>query len=225
MVAALLLVCGALPFSTLKATEPDRAPIGQVAGNPAIFNPPVLFLSLTLFAFGGIFGVLEVTTFAFAKKLNLESWAFLPLSASAAGSFISGIGYGALRWRLALPRQLLVLTFILGATTLPFFFVNDIWLLTLMCLILGISCSPSMIVAMGLVEELVDKSRLTESMTWAVIGAGLGFGSGLFLSGPVIDFFGAERAFYSMVIFGCSTFFIVIAGQSSFKKTTVVNEI
>jgi len=218
MAAAALLIAGALPFSTLKTTEPDLAAPGHRHGKPAILNPPVLFLSLTLLAFGGIFGVLEVTAVAFAKKFDVENLAFYPLTAAALGSFISGLGYGALRWEWKLSRQLLLLTFILGLTTLPFFFVSDIWVLTAMCLVLGITCSPSLIVAMGLIEELVEKTRLTESMTWAVIGANIGLASGFLLAGPMIDSFGPEIAFYGMVMFGCSTFFIVLAAQPSFKK-------
>jgi len=223
MAAAVLLVSGALPFSTLKSTEPDPAPHGHKAGRPAILNPPVLFLALTLFAFGGIFGVLEVTTVAFAEKFNLGHLAFYPLSAAAIGSFLSGLGYGALRWELALSRQLLVMTFILGITTLPFFFVNDIWVLTLMCLFLGVACSPSLIIAMGLIEELVEKTRLTESMTWAVIGANIGLAGGFLLAGPMIDHFGPEIAFYGMVLFGGSTFFIVLAAQPKLKKPSILH--
>jgi len=224
MVAILFLIGGALPFSFLKSTEPDLVPHGHRSGKPAIFNLPVLFLSLTLFAFGGIFGVLEITTLAFAKKLSIENFAFYPLSAAAIGSFISGIGYGALRWELRLSRQLLVLTFILGLTCLPFFFVGNIWALTAMCFVLGVTCSPSMIVAMGLIEDLVEKSRLTESMTWAVIGANLGFASGLALAGWMIDRFGSEIAFYGMVIFGCSTFFIVALAQPKLQKPSHLHE-
>jgi len=183
--AGMLLIIGALPFSMLRNTEPDPAPQGHDHGRAA--NPPVLFLALTLFAFGGIFGVLEAATVAFTQKYDISKLAFYPLSAAAIGSFISGLGYGALRWELSLSRQLLVMTFILGLTTLPFFFVSDIWVLTVMCLVLGVTCSPSLIVAMGLVEELVEKSRLTESMTWAVIGANVGLASGIFLAGWMIE--------------------------------------
>jgi len=223
MAAALLLILGALPFSTLKSTEPDPAPHGHKHGRPAIFNPPVLFLSLALFAFGGIFGVLEVTTVAFAKKIDQSHLAFYPLSAAAIGSFLSGLGYGALRWELKLSRQLLVMTFILALTTLPFFFVNDIWILTAMCFVLGVSCSPSMIIAMGLIEELVEKKRLTESMTWAVIGANIGLASGFLLAGPMIDAFGPEMAFTGMVVFGCMTCLIVALAQPSFQKPSIIH--
>jgi len=223
--AGVLLIAGALPFSTLKTTEPDLACQGHSHGKPAIFNPPVLFLALTLFAFGGIFGVLEVTTLAFTKKFGITHLAFYPLSAAAIGSFISGIGYGALRWEKPLSRQLLIMTFVLGLTTLPFFFVSDIWVLTLMCLVLGVTCSPSLIVAMGLIEELVEKARLTESMTWAVIGANVGLASGIFLAGWMIDHFGTQVAFYGMVMFGCSTFFIVLMAQPKLKKTSSLHPI
>jgi len=223
--AAILLLMGALPFSTLKNTEPAPASNGQKTNKPAIFNPSVLFLSLTLLAFGGIFGVLEVTTVAFTKKFDIASLAFYPLSAAAIGSFISGLGYGALRWKMALSRQLLVMTFILGLTTLPFFFVSNIWALTAMCFVLGVTCSPSMIIAMGLIEELVEKSRLTESMTWAVIGANVGLASGFLLAGPIIDAFGPEVAFYGMVLFGCSTFCVVVVAQPKFQKPSILHPV
>jgi len=80
-----------------------------------------------------------------------------------------------------------------------------------------------MIIAMGLIEELVEKNRLTESMTWAVIGANIGLASGFLLAGPMIDAFGPEVAFYGMVLFGCSTFFIVAISQPKFKKPSILH--
>jgi len=230
---ALLFLIGALSFSLQRGTQPPpqieqfpkTAPAAYAATlsappkgeRPMIFSAVVFFPSLTLFMLGSFFGVIEVTATAFAKQLELEYLTFVPLTAYAIGSFLTGIGYGALHWRLALPRQFLLMSALVVLTSLPFFFVTSLSLLSLICLLAGLAYSPTVIIAMGLIEELSPKERLTESMTWALIAPIIGIASGIALSGEMIDRYGAQVAFYSTVLFGVLAFLIVLVAQRSLK--------
>jgi len=223
---AMLFFIGAISFSLQRRTEPPRQARDktQAASNerpaterPMIFNPVVFFPSLTLFMLGGFFGVIEVAATAFAKQSGLEHLTFVPLSAYAIGSFLTGIGYGALHWRLALPRQFLLMAGLVVLTSLPFFFVTNLSILSLICLLAGLAYSPTVIIAMGLIEDLAPKGRLTESMTWALIAPIIGIATGIAVSGTIIDLYGAKIAFYATVLFGIVAFLIVVMAQKSLK--------
>jgi len=219
---AALFFTGAMAFCLQRRSEPPPQPLAsnqeKTKDRPMILEPIVFFPSLALFMLGGFFGVIEVTTTAFAKQVKLEHLTFVPLTAYAIGSFGTGIGYGALSWRLALPRQFLLMSGLIILTSLPFLFVSNIVLLSLFCLVAGFAYSPTVIIAMGLIEELAPKARLTESMTWALIAPIIGIASGIALSGVVIDWVGAQMAFYTTLPFATIAFLIVLMAQSSLKR-------
>jgi len=212
--AAGLFALGAFWFCTQHHSEPalilrDR----RRDGKPAIFNRFVFFPSLALFALGGFFGVLEIATTAFAKQMQMPENTFYPLSAYALGSLLTGIAYGLGYWKTPLPRQLVLVSGLFVLTTLPYFFITNIWNLTLVCFIAGATCSPSIIIALGLVENLVPKDRLTESMTWALVSPTIGMAGGFALTGWIVDKIGPEQAFYITVVYSVMAFMVAWLAQ------------
>jgi len=180
---------------------------------PAIFSAVVLISSLAIFGFGGFFGVVEVATTAFAKALQVPEKIFYPLSLCAVGSFVGGILYGRRSWELPLRRQFLVVTGVFFASTLLFFFVGGLWGLSLFCFLSGGMSAPTIIISMGLIESLVEKHRLTESMTWGLVSPLVGMALGAAIAGPVVDWVGPQRAFYGVSAFGALTFAVAWIGQ------------
>jgi len=180
---------------------------------PAILMPVVLISSLALLGFGGFFGVVEVATTAFAKSLGVPGRIFYPLSLCAIGSFFGGILYGRRAWGLPLRRQFLVVTGVFCASTLLFFFVGGLWGLSLFCFLSGGMSAPTIIISMGLIEGLVEKRRLTESMTWGLVSPLVGMALGAAIAGPVVDWVGPQRAFYVVSAFGALTFVVAWVGQ------------
>jgi len=77
----------------------------------------------------------------------------------------------------------------------------------------GATCSPFIIIALALVEHLVDKERLTESMTWALVSPTIGMAAGFALTGALVDCFGPVQAFHATVAFSLMAFFVVLAAQ------------
>jgi len=219
--AALLFTSGGLVFCAQRKSEPKphvpereaAQPAGAARDRPAIFMPVVLISSLALFGFGGFFGVVEVATTAFAKALGVPERIFYPLSLCAVGSFIGGILYGKRAWSLPLLRQFLVVTGVFFASTLLFFFVGGLWGLSLFCFLSGGMSAPTIIISMGLIEHLVEKRRLTESMTWGLVSPLVGMALGAAVAGPVVDWAGPQRAFYAVSAFGALTFVVAWIGQ------------
>jgi len=216
-VALGLFIVGALYFCAQSRTEPApplqharRAATQAARSPPAIFSATVLLPAFILFAFGGFFGILEVAATAFAKQLGVLEKTYYPLTAYAVGSLTTGSLYGLLHWRLALPQQLRWMAGAFALTTLPFCFVTSLPALTLIGFIAGTACSPTIIIALALVENSVDKAKLTESMTWALVSPPIGMAAGFALAGSLVDRFGAQATFMATVPFGVAAFVVAV---------------
>ncbi len=77
----------------------------------------------------------------------------------------------------------------------------------------GLTLSPMIISAFGLIEALVPASVLTEGFTWATSGINIGIAIGSLLSGPVIDAHGARSAFIVTASSGLASLVVVLAGR------------
>jgi len=233
--AAVLFLSGGLVFCAQRKSEPPahahESPTTPAVGGatnapparrarrspqarPMILTAAVLIPALALFGFGGFWGVLEVATTAFAKGLGVPEKIFYPLSFCAIGSFAGGLFYGRRKWTLPLPRQFLVVTGVFFASTLLFFFVGGLGGLTLFCFVAGTMSAPTIIISMGLIESLVEKARLTESMTWALVSPLVGMALGAAIAGPLVDWAGAQHAFYAISAFGALTVLVAGLGQA-----------
>jgi len=212
LAAAILLAVGMALFVAQRGTEPPVHPQGADSGGSAIRLVPVQIIALLMVALGMVFGTAEVTAVAFAEAQGNKAAASLALAAYAAGSFITGLVFGALRLRLALTTQLLLAIGLAAATTLPLLIVSSLWMLGVVLFIAGASISPTIIVAMALVERHAPPSKLTEGITWTMTGMGIGMAAGSAVAGWLIDVYGARSGFYVSVAGGFSALAIVVAG-------------
>lgn len=212
LAATILLAVGMALFVAQRATEPPVHPQGADSGGSAIRLVPVQIIALLMVALGAVFGTAEVTAVAFAEAQGNKAAASLALAAYAAGSFITGLVFGALRLRLPLTMQLLLAIGLAAVTTLPLLIVSSLWILGVVLFIAGASISPTVIVAMALVERHAPPSKLTEGITWVMTGMGVGMALGSALSGWLIDVYGARSGFYVSVAGGFSALAIVAAG-------------
>ncbi|CAN7283003.1 MFS transporter [Bosea sp. LjRoot90] len=211
LAATILLAIGMALFVAQRATEPPVHAHGA-SGGSAIRLVPVQIIALLMVALGAVFGTAEVTAVAFAEAQGNKAAASLALAAYAAGSFITGLIFGALRLRLPLATQLLLSIGLAAATTLPLLIVSSLWMLGIVLFIAGASISPTVIVAMALVERHVPASKLTEGITWVMTGMGVGMAAGSAASGWLIDVYGARSGFYVSVAGGFSALAIVLLG-------------
>jgi len=210
--SAVLLAVGAGLFCLQRKTEPKiiHNKNRRQKSRPVIFMLPIAVIIATLLAMGAIFGTAEVTSVAFAKEQGNPAGSMWPLSAYAFGSFITGIIYGALRLKMRLSHQFIVAMAIAAITTLPLLWVSSIGGLTLMLFIAGAACSPSIIIAMQLIERLAPAEKMTEGISWAMTGMGVGFAIGMALAGQAIDRFGAQAGFYTAIGAGFSALALIM---------------
>ncbi len=225
IVPIIALVVGGYLFLSLRATEPQasvRAPDATAgpggpggaggAGGPApagrlarassllrtrsvMRTPGMPVLAAVFVVMGAIFGATDVATVAFAQEHGSKAAAGFVLAAFAAGSMISGLGYGARHWVMPLPRRFAIGVVALAVGVSLFFLATSIPALALVMFVTGFAIAPSLINGNGLVQHCVPASRLTEGLTWVGTALGVGVSFGSSIAGVMIDRAGSHGGF------------------------------
>ncbi len=144
---------------------------------------------------GTVFGAIDVTTVAFADERGHKALASLVLATYALGSCLAGLVFGLLRPRGGVAERFRWGIALMAVSMIPPLLVGNLWFLALALFFSGLTIAPTMVTAMGLVEQLVPRVRLTEGMTWISTGLAVGVAVGAALAGRVIDAHGASAAF------------------------------
>jgi predicted MFS family arabinose efflux permease len=215
LAAAFFLALGTALFVMQRRTEPAPHPHDARRAGAAIRIPAVRIITLMLLAVGVIFGTAEVSVIAYCQALGQPEAASLVLAGYSLGSLAVGIVYGLRTPRMPLARQLVVAMGVVMLTTLPSLVVWNVGGLAVALFLAGGAISPTFITAFGLIERLVPGGKLTEGITWAMTGIGLGMALGSIGSGYVIDAFGAQNGFWISVVAGLFALFIVIYGYAA----------
>jgi MFS family permease len=199
LASTLFLALGSAAFILQRSTEPQVRPMEQGSHGSAIRLAPVQVITFALVFIGAIFATAEVSAVAITKELGQPNAASFVIGVYALGSFVVGIIIGALNLTVPLQRQLAVAIGVVALTTLPLLVVDTVALLALGIFVSGIAVSPTFITAFGLIERRVPAVMLTEGITWVMTGIGIGMALGAFVSGWVVDTFGAQNGFWVSV--------------------------
>jgi predicted MFS family arabinose efflux permease len=154
---------------------------------------PVVMVAMV--AIGGVFGSFEVVTVAFSQEQGQPGATGILLALYALGSLVAGVVVGALHLHAPLHRQLLVAAALLAVVTLPFPFVGSVPAMAVVAFLAGVAVSPVLISTFALVERLVPAARLTEGLTLATSGIGVGLAVSASAAGALIDARGAATAY------------------------------
>jgi MFS family permease len=215
LISTAFLALGSFAFIAQRGTEPKvRAVEPGVTRGSAIRLRAVQIITAALIFVGATFATAEVSVVAITKELGQPNAASLVIGVYALGSFVLGLVLGALNPKLALEKQLLIATGVLTVTALPLVVAgSSVALLALAVFVSGISISPTFITAFGLIERRVPEAQLTEGVTWVMTGIGIGMALGAFVTGWVVDNFGAQNGFWVSVAAAGSAAVIIALGQ------------
>lgn len=194
LLAMIFLVIGVTSFVLQKKTEPPVNPNPQKHAS-VIHTRIVKRLTLLMIFLGIIVGTIDVSSVAFAKAQNMPATASMVLSFYAISSCLAGLLFGALRFSIPLSKLLLFAAIATTFSSIPILFVWDIFSLSMIVFIAGFFFSPTMIIAMSLVEEAVLEDQLTEGLTWLISGLGIGVALGAAITGFIIDEFSIGSGF------------------------------
>lgn len=212
--STLALALGMTAFVVQRGTEPPVRRSEGVAHRSAITRRPVQIITLALIFVGAIFATAEVSTVALTRELNQPGAASLVIGVYALGSFAVGLLIGALNLKAPLHRQLLTALGVLLLTSVPLLLADSVWLLAATIFLSGVAISPTFITAFGLIERRVPSEVLTEGVTWVMTGIGIGMALGAFVSGSIVDLYGARAGFWVTIAAASTALAIVVLGQS-----------
>lgn len=213
LASTLFLALGGLAFIVQRRTEPAPRAGAAGSGQSAIRQRPVRIITLALIFVGAIFATAEVSAVAITEKLGQPGAASLVIGVYAVGSFVVGLIVGALNLKLALEKQLAIALAVIAVTAWPLLFVDNVPMLALAVFVSGIAISPTFITAFGLIERRVPAAMLTEGITWVMTGIGIGMALGSFVTGWVVDTYGASNGFVVSVVAGALALLTVLLGQ------------
>ena len=194
LVALGLGAAGTLSFVSLRGTEPVVQPVRDGRGRSALASAGLRTLTVSMLCVGVLFGTVEVSMVAFAEERGSAVGGGLLLALVAVGSAAAGLLYGTLHWRASARRRYLLGTAFLAAGLVPLLLAPSVGAMAPAALLAGFAISPVLIVAFGLVEELVPAAARTEGFSWLNSGLGVGVAAGFAVSGAVADASGARTA-------------------------------
>jgi len=194
LLSAALVGVGSITLAAQRGTEPAPTPV--VRSREPIRFAPLLMIGIVMFGLGIVFGGLEIAVVAFSDDVGSRAWAGGLLAAYAFGSMLAGIIVGARKVQMPLHVQWpLQCGFLTLATAVTPWITNPL-LLTAVLFVAGLAVAPALITGFTLVEATVPAARLTEALTWALSGMGLGLSGAAALSGALVEVGGTYLAFW-----------------------------
>jgi MFS family permease len=193
IVAGLLALLGTVPFVAARASEPPPSAAGSSA---AAWRIPALWILIIGGAFvGTVFGCIDVTMVAFAQTHGVAGLSGALLGLIALGSLISGLLYGARRWKSDLARRYQLSTAAMALGCIPAIAVGSVWQMAPAALLIGVAVAPTLIASSGLITRVVPVSARTEGFTWQSTGINVGVAGGAALAGLLVQSFDTRTAF------------------------------
>lgn len=214
---------GSIWLHSLKSSEPTTQRREEDHGPASLLRIPGMPAVIAAFFFlGGYFVAIELLTIAFVADVGHRSLTGLVLAVWALGSGISGVIFGAIKWRNAPTDRLTYSTLALALLTLPLLIVDSLWSFTIVLFVSGWTIAPSLVSGYSIVERLVIDSRVTEAISWSITGLVIGSAGMAAIAGRVIDLWGAERSFFLAVAPPVLTLIVVLANRSRLAAHTSI---
>ncbi|MFI1168641.1 MFS transporter [Streptomyces sp. NPDC020801] len=184
-----LTLVGGLLFAAQKHTQPPVAPAGhaRVEHVSALRVPGVRVLIVTFLGIGSVFGGMQVSLAAFTESIGRPGLNGVLYGTFAAGNMLSGIACGAIAWKAAPQRRLLLGYTALALAASALWTAHSVLLLAALGLLVGMCIAPALITGYTLVEGLVPAGARTEAFTWLTGAVALGQAAAVTVAGQLED--------------------------------------
>ncbi|MGC9539229.1 MFS transporter [Streptomyces sp. UG1] len=186
---AALTLLGGLLFAAQKSTQPSVAAGGhaRVEHASALRVPGVRVLIVTFLGIGSVFGGMQVSLAAFTESIGEPGLNGVLYGTFAAGNMLSGIACGAIAWKAAPQRRLLVGYAALALAASGLWAAHSVLVLAGLGLLVGMCIAPALITGYTLVEGLVPAGARTEAFTWLTGAVALGQAAAVTVAGQLED--------------------------------------
>jgi MFS family permease len=217
VLAAATALAGQYLLAMQRRTEPRVASAAEHAehGRGSVLGMRgMVVLALVFLAAGSVFGSAEVTVAAVTRAAGVPAAAGLVLSLWAAGSMLSGLVYGAVRWRSRTDRRFLAAVVLFAALTAPMLLPLGVPGLAAVFLLAGVAIAPVLATGATLVEALVPSGRLTEGLAWTGTALSLTYALSAALAGVLIDEVGPSAGFLVPTVSAVLAAVVVLLGAA-----------
>ncbi|MCX4906255.1 MFS transporter [Streptomyces sp. NBC_00878] len=206
--AALTLV-GGLLFAAQRGTQPSvgggggvgadvgGAGVGSGGGRgegharveraSALSVPGVRVLIAAFLGIGAVFGGMQVSLAAFSESIGEPGLSGVLYGTFAAGNMLSGVVCGAVAWKVAPRRRLVVSYAALGLAASGLWAAQSVIVLAGVGLLVGVCIAPALITGYTLVDGLVPAGARTEAFTWLTGAVALGQAAAVMAAGQLED--------------------------------------
>ncbi|MFF1694621.1 MFS transporter [Streptomyces sp. NPDC058257] len=187
-----LTLVGGLLFAAQKSTQPEpasRDEHARVEHVSALRIPGVRVLIATFLGIGAVFGGMQVSLAAFTESIGEPGLNGVLYGTFAAGNMLSGLICGAVVWKIAPQRRLLVGYSALTLMASGLLVAHSAVLLAGLGLLVGVCIAPALITGYTLVDRLVDPTGRTEAFTWLTGAVALGQAAAVTVAGQLEDRF------------------------------------
>ncbi|MFI9767121.1 MFS transporter [Streptomyces sp. NPDC052415] len=194
--AALTLI-GGLLFAAQKSTQPSGTADGhtRVQHASALSIPGVRVLIVAFLGIGSVFGGMQVSLAAFTESIGEPGMNGVLYGVFAAGNMISGIACGAIAWKVAPQRRLVLGYAALALAASGLWAAHSVLVLAGLGLLVGMCIAPALITGYTLVEGLVPAGARTEAFTWLTGAVALGQAAAVTVAGQLEDRFWGGAGF------------------------------
>lgn len=186
---ASLTLVGGLLFAAQKGTQPEVAADRRtrVRHASALSVPGVRVLIVTFLGIGSVFGGMQVSLAAFSESIDRPALNGVLYGVFAAGNMLAGIACGAIAWKSAPQRRLLLGYAALALTASALWTADSALLLAGLGLLVGMCIAPALITGYTLVDDLVPAGARTEAFTWLTGAVALGQAAAVTVAGQLED--------------------------------------
>ena len=207
-----LLLVGTLLFAAQRSTEPAPVVIdkGQKRGRLLV---PGIVATVALFPILGLgVGAMELATVTFVSLNSSRSFSGIFLALISLGSCLSGLFFGTLRLKGDIRRRTFMLSAILCVCLLPVPLVIDgnLVLFGAWTFIFGAASAPTMITALGLLQEQTPEERMNEGMSLVDASLMGGLAVGVSTAGAIVTYHGGTLGF--LIVSASGLLMLLIAG-------------
>ncbi|MEV0113203.1 MFS transporter [Streptomyces sp. NPDC050844] len=185
-----LTLVGGLLFAAQKSTQPKPAPRDEharVEHVSALRVPGIRVLIVTFLGIGAVFGGMQVALAAFTESIGEPGLNGVLYGTFAAGNMLSGLACGAIAWKIAPQRRLVVAYAALTLMASGLWAMHSVVLLAGLGLLVGVCIAPALITGYTLVDKLVAPTGRTEAFTWLTGAVALGQAAAVTVAGQLED--------------------------------------
>lgn len=159
-------------------------------------NKKLQAVGIPLTIAGGSFSAVNICVVAFSEEKGMKSISGLLLGVWAVGGAVSALVNGAIKWKISHGAR--YLGYLVGMTviSLSFPLIENIYILGFALFLQGLCIAPLLPNGLPLVTNSVAASQMTHAITLVTAGIPLTGALSSFLSGRIIDNYGASAGLW-----------------------------